>query len=114
MSRILSLAALGAWAVFILWGILGLLALAGCAPLEQKAPIEVRAQTFETKVMIPVPCFTEADRPILPPPTPINLETATVDQMAAALAADDVNETLYRTAVDALFLQCLKTTGGTK
>ncbi len=88
--------------------------LTACATVEQKPPIEVRAQTFETKVLVPVPCFTEAERPVLPPPTPINLETATVDQMAAALAADDVNETLYRTAVDALFLQCLKTTGGTK
>jgi hypothetical protein len=94
---------------------LGVLALAGCATLEpQQRPPETRTITVEVKTPVPVPCFTEADRPVLPALTTIDIDHATVDQMAAALAADEANEILYRTAVDALFMACLKTTGGTK
>ena len=80
--------------------------LAGCATVDQ--PPEMRTQTVTVKVPVPVPCFTEADRPVLPPPTPIDLEHATTDQMAAALAADQAAQALYSRAVDALFVQCLK------
>jgi hypothetical protein len=86
---------------------------AACAPLEQRPP-EVRTQTVEVKVQVPVPCFTEDQRPILPPPTAVDLATATADQLAAALAADDLAEQLFTKAVDALFVQCLKSTGGSK
>lgn len=85
----------------------------GCAPIEQRPP-EQRTQVVEVKVPVPVPCFTEAERPILPPPTPIDIDHATTDQLAAALAADDANEALFAKLVDALFVQCLKSTGGTK
>lgn len=84
-----------------------------CAPLDPQRPPEVRTQTVEIKVPIPVPCFTEAERPVLPPPTPIDLEHATPSQKAAANAADDINETNFRALVDALFLKCVKP-GGTK
>lgn len=88
--------------------------LAACAPIEQRPP-EVRTQVVEVPVPVPVPCFTEADRPILAPLTVVDIENATVDQLAKALAADDANEALYVKAVDALFLQCMKSTvGGTK
>ncbi|MEO8754846.1 MAG: hypothetical protein ABI624_19445 [Casimicrobiaceae bacterium] len=81
--------------------------LAACAPLEMRPP-EIRTQTVEVKVPVPVPCFTEAERPVLPTPTPINLDTATVDQMAAAMAADDLADANFARAVDALFLKCQK------
>ncbi len=80
--------------------------LAGCATVDQ--PPEQRTQTVTVRVPVPVPCFTEADRPVLAAPTPIDLATATTDQMAAALAADQANEALYARAVDALFAHCLK------
>lgn len=82
--------------------------LAACAPIEPQRPPEVRMQTVEVKVPVPVPCFTEAERPVLAPPTPIDIEHATVDQMAAAMAADDLNQQIFTRAVDAIFLQCLK------
>jgi len=89
--------------------VLAVLALSGCAGMEtQQRPPEVRTITNTVSVPVPVPCFTEAERPILPPLTPIDIDRATVDQMAAALAADEINEALYRSAVDALFLKCMK------
>ena len=84
-------------------------ALAACGTVEQRPP-EVRTQTVEVKIPVIVPCFTEAERPVLPTPTPINLDTATVDQMAAALAADNLADELYAKAVDALFIRCTKGT----
>lgn len=92
------------------WPVVVAVLLAACAPVEVRPP-EVRTQTVEVKVPVPVPCFTEAERPVLPKPTPINLDTATVDQMAAALAADNLADELFARAVDALFLKCSK--GGT-
>jgi hypothetical protein len=85
------------------------LLLASCAvqPVEQRPP-EVRTQTVEVKVPVPVPCFTEAERPVMAPPTPIDLATATVDQMAAAIAADDLADQVYTRAVDALFILCMR------
>lgn len=82
-----------------------------CAPLEPQPvprPPEVRTVTVEVKVPIAVPCFTEAERPVLAPPTPINIDTATVDQMAAAIAADDLADALFARAVDALFVLCMR------
>jgi len=88
------------------------LLVAACAPIETRQPPEVRTQVVEVKVNVPVPCFTEEQRPRLAPPTVVDLSTATVDQLAAAMAADDLAETLYARAVDALFLQCMN--GGKK
>lgn len=87
-----------------------LLLLAGCAPLEQKPP-EQRTTTVEIRVPVIVPCFTEAERPIAPKPTPINLDTATTDQMAAALAADSIADELFMRAVEAIFLKCQAAAG---
>lgn len=82
--------------------------LAACAPLEQRPPPVPLPQIVyrEVSVPTPVPCFTEAERPILAKPTPIDLVNATVDQMAAALAADFAEEERYSRAVDALFTKC--------
>lgn len=88
-----------------------LLLLAACAPLEQRPP-EVRTVTNTVLVPQPVPCFKEEDRPARPKPTPIDIDNATLDQLAAALAADEEANELYGRAVDALFLACSK--GGTK
>lgn len=82
--------------------------LAACAPLEPQRPPEIRTTIVEVRVPVPVPCFTEAERPVLPPFTPINLDTATVDQMAAAMAADDAADQLFAKAIDSLFLLCMK------
>lgn len=57
---------------------------------------------------VPVPCFTEAERPVRAAPTPIDLQTATVDQLAAAIAADDLADELFTRAVDALFILCMR------
>lgn len=87
-----------------LWPLL--LLLAACAPLEPQRPPEPVVRTVEIKVPVPVPCFTEAERPIAPLPTPIDLDHATVDQMAAAVAADNAADELYMRAVEALFIRC--------
>lgn len=84
--------------------------LTGCATPAPERPPEVRTQTVTVAVPVPVPCFTEAERPHLPPPTPIDIENATVDQLAAALAADKLAEEIYTAQVDALFIKCLKGT----
>lgn len=85
--------------------------LAGCA-ITPPAPPEVRTQVVEVKVPVPIPCFLEDERPILPPPSAIDIDNATVDQLGAALAADAEALDLYTKIVDALFLKCSK--GGTK
>jgi hypothetical protein len=82
--------------------------LASCATVEPPRPPEIRTTTVEVRVPVPVPCFTEAERPIRQTPTPINIDTATVDQMAAAIAADDLADELFARAVDALFILCMK------
>lgn len=84
-----------------------------CAPLEPQRPPEVRAVTTEADKPIAAPCFTEAERPVLKPATPIDIDHATADQIGYALKADALNELNYTKEVDALFLKCLKT-GGTK
>lgn len=84
--------------------------LAACAPLEQRPlPIPEPKVTYQSyPVPTPVPCFTEAERPVLPPPSPVDTRTATVDQLVAAIAADDLNEEVFARKVDALFLRCMK------
>jgi len=82
----------------------------GCAPVETRPPPEPQVQTVLVDKPVPVPCFTEAERPVPPVPTPIDLDHATVDQMAAALAADSKLDELYAQAVDALYLKCLNRT----
>jgi hypothetical protein len=84
------------------------LALAACAPIEQRPPPEPRIEYRTVEVDRPVPCFTEAERPVLPPPTVVDIDNATTDQLAAALAADLENERLFSAAVDALFIRCTK------
>lgn len=93
------------WFVIVVFVVFVLL---GCAPIEPARPPEIRTTTVEVRVPVPVPCFTEAERPQLAPPTPINIETATVDQMAAAIAADDIADALFARAVDALFVLCMR------
>lgn len=82
------------------------LALAACATVEPPRPPEVRTTIVEMKIIVPVPCFSEAERPVPPTFTPIDIDHATVDQMAAALAADDIADQLFARAVDALFILC--------
>lgn len=78
-----------------------------CAPIEQRPP-ENRTTTVEVKVPVPVPCFTEAERPVLAKPTPIDIDRATVDQLAAAIAADDLADQNFAREVDALFVKCMQ------
>ena len=81
------------------------LLLTACAPLPTVPP-EVRTQTVQVQVPISVPCFTDDQRPIAPKPTPIDPETATTEQLAAAELADAEAWRDYTRAVDALFIQC--------
>jgi hypothetical protein len=90
--------------------VLAALLLAACAS-DPERPAETPVTYRTVYVDKPVPCFTEAERPILPPLTPIDVDNATTDQMAAAVAADLENERLYTAAVDALFLKCQAAAG---
>lgn len=85
-----------------------ILALAACATVDPPRPPEIRTTTVEVRVPIAIPCFSEAERPVLAPPTPIDIDHATVDQMAAAIAADDLADQLFARAVDALFATCMR------
>ena len=79
--------------------------IAACAPLPTVPP-EVRTTTVQVQVPVPVPCFTDDQRPIQPKATPIDPETATTEQLAAAELADAEAWRDYTRAVDALFVQC--------
>jgi hypothetical protein len=86
-----------------------LFALASCAPVDTRPPIvQVSTRTVEVKVPTPVPCFTEAERPVMKPPTPVDLVNGTADQWAKAIDADALNDKEYAEAVDRLFIQCQK------
>jgi hypothetical protein len=84
--------------------LVGLL-LSGCAA-QSTIPPEIRTTTNTVQVPVPVPCFTDDQRPIAPVATPIDPETATTEQLAAAELADAEAWRDYTRAVDALFLQC--------
>lgn len=81
------------------------LTIGGCAT-DGVIPPEVRTTTVQVQVPVAVPCFTEDQRPVLPPPTPIDPETATTEQLAAAELADATAMADYAAQVDRLFLQC--------
>jgi hypothetical protein len=89
---------------FALLFVIGLL-LTGCAA-QSTIPPEVRTTTVQVQVPVPVPCFTDDQRPIEPKPTPIDPETATTEQLAAAELADAEAWRDYTRSVDALFMQC--------
>lgn len=96
--RVLSFAACFLFLLFVL---------AACAPIETKPP-EQRTQVVKAETPIAAPCFTEAERPVLAPPTPVDPETATTEQLAAAELADAEALRDYSRAVDALFIRCLQ------
>jgi hypothetical protein len=81
------------------------LLLVGCIT-DPVLPPETRTTTVEVKVPVPVPCFEESDRPVAPVPTPIDIDNATTDQMADAIAADNAADELYMRQLEALFIQC--------
>lgn len=93
------------------WIVVFAAVLAGCAT-DAPAPIQIQTRTIEVKVPTPVPCFREDEKPIPPTPTAIDIQTATVDQLADALEADAIADQIYAAAVDRLFVQCQKA-GGT-
>ncbi|MGH7605392.1 MAG: hypothetical protein ACRENK_15530 [Gemmatimonadaceae bacterium] len=82
------------------------LVMLGCTTLDGPIAPEVRTTTVQVKVPVAVPCFTEAERPVLPPSTPIDPETASTEQLAAAELADAVALADYAAAVDKLFTAC--------
>jgi len=88
------------------------LLLAACAS-DPTLPPETRTTTVIQKVPVPVPCFNEADRPAAPVPTPIDIDNATTDQMADAVAADNAADRLYEQQLEALFIQCQTNKGVT-
>lgn len=86
------------------------LTLVGCdalVPVKPDTP-EVRTITVRVNVPIPVPCFLESDRPKMPDATPVNVDTATTEQLAAAELADALAMDVYTAAVDRLFVACTK------
>lgn len=85
--------------------------LAACGALQQAPPPDAKVIYRDVPVPTPVPCFSEADRPIPPEPTPIDLDNATTDQMADAVAADNIAEARYMVQLEALFIQCQKSQG---
>jgi hypothetical protein len=80
---------------------------AGCAS-NPRLPPTVSTQTATVQVPVPVPCVTEAERPVLPDMTAVDFATATIEQKTAALARDAEALDRYATAVDALFIRCIK------
>lgn len=85
-----------------------MVALAGCA-MDSTIPPEVRTTTVTVQVPVIVPCFTDADRPVMPTPTfttEAQIAAATPEQLAAADRADRLALEIYASAVDALFLAC--------
>lgn len=78
-----------------------------CGTVEQR-PAEVRTNTVTISVPVAVPCFVESDRPVMPTPTPIDPETASTEQLAAAELADALALADFAKTVDALFTQCSK------
>lgn len=90
---------------------LAVLLLAGCAALEPLPPV-VSTKTVTITVPVAVPCFTEAERPKRPPPCEVS-PGATTDQLAACAKIDAWALEQFATLVDALFLKCTQTTGGT-
>lgn len=72
------------------------------------ATVEPRVSTVTNTVLqpVPVPCITVADIPVLPKPTPIDLDKSTHDQVVAANAADLANMDAYAALADPLLRQC--------
>ena len=82
------------------------IAISGCATLDPPPPV-VSTRTVEVRVPVSVPCFTEAERPVLLPRCEVP-EGATVDQLAACVVIDKMALEQYARAVDALFIRCMK------
>lgn len=78
----------------------------GCMPLPRH-PQDIQTRTITINTPVPVPCFTEDQRPIPPTPTAIELSTATIEQLAAAELADAIAMQEYAKQLDALFTQCV-------
>ncbi len=97
---------------YFLWAVVIALAIAisGCGAMSTLPP-ETRTITNIEKVPVAVPCFEEKDRPPAPVPTPVDLDNATTDQMAAAVAADNAADDLYMRQLEALFVQCQTSQG---
>ena len=62
-----------------------LLALTGCATTPE---LVTGPQTVRVEVPIRVKCISMSDLPQYPAPTPVDVATATREQVAAAVAAD--------------------------
>lgn|SRR6185369_838222 len=89
--------------------IVGAFVLFGCASVPG-AP-ENRTTTTTVNVPVPVACIDPKDVPPLPVPTPIDVEHATPDQKAAAVAADAEAYQQYARFLGELLLKCSKTGG---
>lgn len=83
-----------------------IVALAGCGMAPVKP--EVRTVTNTVYVPTPTPCFKPEDVPKIPTPTPVDTANATLDQINAAAALDLQLLDAYAKQVDALFVQCTK------
>lgn len=105
LCRLRDFQRLTVWPVFRQSLPLTVFIIAACAPL-QTLPPEVRTTTVQVQVPVPVPCFTEDQRPVLPTATPIDPETATTEQLAAAELADAIALADYAAQVDRLFIAC--------
>lgn len=80
---------------------------AACASNQTLPPV-VSTKTVEVKIPVLVPCVTEESRPKMPELTQIDMNSATLEQKAAALARDAEALDRYAAAVDALFMRCVK------
>lgn len=84
-----------------------LILLAACAtgPLVDQGTSVV---TNTVAVPYAVPCVLAKDVPVLPKRTPIDVERATTDQLAAAYAADVEQFEEYAKAVSKILAACVK------
>jgi hypothetical protein len=82
----------------------------GCASSPALPPVS-STKTVQVLVPTPVPCVTEAERPVPPSLTTIDLKAASVDQKVAALARDVDAINRDDKIGDALLAKCVS--GGT-
>ena len=77
--------------------------LAGCATAP---PLETGPKTVRVEIPVRVPCIAPADAPAVPRPVTVNPETATREQLAAALGATVYALRDYAKRADAVIVPC--------
>lgn len=76
-----------AWPMFV-GGLMFSVVLIAMGCIAPEPLVRTATITNEVKVAVPIACVKREDIPPLPKPTPVDVERATTDQIAAATEAD--------------------------